>query len=120
MANSPSLRAKRSNLDGQSAIWSRLLRRCAPRNDKNYRASWLARRGLRRAAEAADLVQEIAERVLDMPLDFRGGAVEIELELAFHEMHQLLVALRQMLMHDQRVVDQFDVGHDAEAGIGLR
>ncbi len=34
-------------------------------------------------------------------------------------MHQLFVALREMLVHHQRVVDHLDVGHDAEAGIGL-
>src|SRR5712691_8544060 len=67
--------------------------------------------------DAADLVQEVAERILDVMLRFRGRAIEIELELAFHEMHQLFVALAQMLVPHQGIVDHLQRGHDAEAGI---
>src|ERR1700745_1952935 len=50
------------------------------------------------SSDAADLVQQIAQRLLDRLLRLGCPAQKIDLELAFHEVHQLLVALAQMLV----------------------
>src|SRR6266851_9363997 len=54
------------------------------------------------SSDAADLVQQVVQRVLDRFLRLCGRAEEIDLEFAFHEMHQLFVALAQMLVSDER------------------
>src|SRR6516162_6469883 len=68
---------------------------------------------------AADLVQQVVQRLLDRLLRLGCPAQKIDLELAFHEVHQLLIALAQMLVPDERIVDPVEIGHDADAGIGL-
>src|SRR5579884_1075045 len=57
------------------------------------------------SSHAADLVQQVAERLLDRALRLGVGAIHVDLELALHEMHQLFVALGEMLVAYQRVVD---------------
>src|SRR5271169_6134378 len=68
---------------------------------------------------AADLVQQVAQRLLDRLLRLRSRAQKVDLELAFHEVHQLLIALAQMLVPDERIVDPVEIGHDANAGVGF-
>jgi hypothetical protein len=69
------------------------------------------------SGKAANLMQQIAERVLDVLLRFRRRAVKS----SWFSMKCIssFVALRQMLVHDQGIVDHLDVRYDAEAGIGL-
>src|SRR6516162_1228804 len=67
--------------------------------------------------DAANLMQEVAQRVLDRLLRFRCRAEKIDLELAFHEVHQLFVALAQMLVSDERVINPIEIGHDTDAGV---
>src|SRR6516162_8675329 len=71
------------------------------------------------SSDAADLVQQVAQRLLDRPLCLRSSTQKVDLELAFHEMHQLFVALAQMLVPDERILDPVEIGHDADAGVGF-
>src|ERR1700730_17517308 len=65
------------------------------------------------SSDPADLVQEIIQRVLDRFLRVLRRAEKIDLEFAFHKMHQLLVALAQMLVAEGRVAEPGPIGEDA-------